>query len=69
MRKIIPYLIDGNDYSEACALAGYNHSNSLTKEENDNRERLNKLELLPKNSLRNPVVEKYLTKWLMWLIK
>ncbi|MCW0487020.1 type II CRISPR RNA-guided endonuclease Cas9 [Riemerella anatipestifer] len=62
MRKIIPYLIDGNDYSEACALAGYNHSNSLTKEENDNRELLNKLELLPKNSLRNPVVEKILNQ-------
>ncbi|MDY3529463.1 type II CRISPR RNA-guided endonuclease Cas9 [Riemerella anatipestifer] len=62
MRKIIPYLIDGNDYSEACALAGYNHSNSLTKEENDNRELLDKLELLPKNSLRNPVVEKILNQ-------
>ncbi|MHA3046706.1 type II CRISPR RNA-guided endonuclease Cas9 [Riemerella anatipestifer] len=62
MRKIIPYLIDGNDYSEACALAGYNHSNSLTKEENDSRELLDKLELLPKNSLRNPVVEKILNQ-------
>nr|WP_250206636.1 type II CRISPR RNA-guided endonuclease Cas9 [Riemerella anatipestifer] len=62
MRKIIPYLIDGNDYSEACALAGYNHSNSFTKEENDNRELLDKLELLPKNSLRNPVVEKILNQ-------
>ncbi|NQX97597.1 MAG: type II CRISPR RNA-guided endonuclease Cas9, partial [Flavobacteriales bacterium] len=62
IKKIIPYLKAGNDYSEACALAGYNHSKSLTKEENEKRELKEVLELLPKNSLRNPVVEKILNQ-------
>ncbi len=52
MRKILPYLMQGYDYSQACSLAGYNHSNSLTKDEQASRETLEKLELLPKNSLR-----------------
>ena len=62
MRKILPYLKEGHEYSEAAALAGYNHSNSVTKEENEKRELTDKLELLPKNSLRNPVVEKILNQ-------
>ncbi len=61
IRKIIPYIKE-NIYSEACALAGYNHSNSLTGEENKNRVRKDRLELLAKNSLRNPVVEKILNQ-------
>lgn len=62
MRKIIPFLQEGHIYSEACKLAGYNHSNNLTAEENEKRELVNKLELVPKNSLRNPVVEKILNQ-------
>ncbi|MDO6739220.1 type II CRISPR RNA-guided endonuclease Cas9 [Wenyingzhuangia sp. 2_MG-2023] len=62
IRKIIPHLQDGNEYSQACTLAGYNHSNSITQEENLKRELKVKLELLPKNSLRNPVVEKILNQ-------
>lgn len=62
IRNIIPYLEEGNKYSEACENAGYNHSNSITKEENLKRELLPKLELLQKNSLRNPVVEKILNQ-------
>ncbi|MHB0756811.1 type II CRISPR RNA-guided endonuclease Cas9 [Polaribacter sp. M15] len=62
IKKIIPYLESGNVYSEASRLAGYNHSNSLTKEELDNRILKDKLDLLPKNSLRNPVVEKILNQ-------
>jgi CRISPR-associated endonuclease Csn1 len=31
MRKILPYLMQGFDYSQACSLAGYNHSDSLDK--------------------------------------
>ncbi len=62
IRKILPHLQDGNEFSEACALAGYNHSNSLTKEELANRTLKDALELLPKNSLRNPVVEKILNQ-------
>lgn len=61
MRNIYPFLQE-NNYSEACALAGYNHSSSLTKKENDSRSLQDKLELLPKNSLRNPVVEKILNQ-------
>ncbi len=62
IRKIMPHLQSGHDYYEACALAGYNHSKSLTKEENDTRVLKETLELLPKNSLRNPVVEKILNQ-------
>lgn len=61
IRKIYPYIKE-NNYSEACALAGYNHSNSLTKEENEKRALKERLALLPKNSLRNPVVEKILNQ-------
>lgn len=61
IRKIIPYIKE-NKYSEACKLAGYNHSSSITKEENDKRELKEKLEILPKNSLRNPIVEKILNQ-------
>ena len=60
--KIIPHLKAGHDYYASAKLAGFNHSKSLTKEENDNRILDSKLELLPKNSLRNPVVEKILNQ-------
>jgi CRISPR-associated endonuclease Csn1 len=62
IRKILPYLMQGFDYSQACSLAGYNHSNSLTKEERDERTTFAQLKLLPKNSLRQPVVEKILNQ-------
>lgn len=62
IKKIIPHLQDGLDYFEAAAAAGYNHSNSLTREENENRPLKDKLDLLEKNSLRNPVVEKILNQ-------
>lgn len=62
MRKILPYLMQGFDYSQACNLAGYNHSNSLTKEEQQSQTTLDRLELLPKNSLRQPVVEKIINQ-------
>ncbi|MCK0130847.1 type II CRISPR RNA-guided endonuclease Cas9 [Flavobacteriaceae bacterium F08102] len=62
IKKIIPYLKAGNIYSKACDLAGYNHSNSFTKREFENRELKPKLALLKKNSLRNPVVEKILNQ-------
>ncbi|MDD3772374.1 MAG: type II CRISPR RNA-guided endonuclease Cas9, partial [Weeksellaceae bacterium] len=61
IRKIMPF-IQENGYSEACKLAGYNHSSAVTKDENLKRELKEKLELLPKNSLRNPVVEKILNQ-------
>jgi CRISPR-associated endonuclease Csn1 len=62
IRKIIPFLQEGSEYSKACALAGYNHSKSLTKEELEKRVLKPRLEILEKNSLRNPVVEKILNQ-------
>lgn len=63
IRKILPYLKEGNTYDIACGYAGYRHSkNSLTKEEIENKPLKEKLEILPKNSLRNPVVEKILNQ-------
>ncbi|GGZ61656.1 type II CRISPR RNA-guided endonuclease Cas9 [Mesonia mobilis] len=62
IRKIMPYLQDGKIYSDACELAGYNHSNSVTKKQNEKRVLKPKLEILKKNSLRNPVVEKILNQ-------
>jgi len=62
IRKIYPYIKE-NNYSTACELAGYRHSaSSLTKEEIANRPLKDKLEILKKNSLRNPVVEKILNQ-------
>jgi CRISPR-associated endonuclease Csn1 len=62
MRKILPFLMEGYDYSQACSLAGYNHSNSLTKDEREQQITFDRLELLPKNSLRQPIVEKILNQ-------
>lgn len=62
MRKILPYLMNGFDYSQSCRLAGYNHSNSLTEKEKASRITDERLELLSKNSLRQPVVEKILNQ-------
>lgn len=62
IRKMLPYLADGLMYNEAAAKAGYNHSNSLTKDEAAQQKIVDQLELLPKNSLRQPVVEKILNQ-------
>ena len=63
IRKILPHLKEGNTYDVACEYAGYRHSaSSLTKEEIENKVLKDKLEILPKNSLRNPVVEKILNQ-------
>ena len=63
IRKILPHMKDGLEYSIACEYAGYRHSkNSLTKEEIESKALKDKLELLPRNSLRNPVVEKILNQ-------
>ena len=62
IRRILPYLQDGLMYSEACEYVGINHSNSITKAENDARELLSKLPQIKKNELRQPVVEKILNQ-------
>ncbi|CAA9202951.1 CRISPR-associated endonuclease Cas9 [Flavobacterium bizetiae] len=62
IKKVLPHLIDGHIYDKACTLVGYNHSSSLTTEQNNGRILKDTLELLKKNSLRNPVVEKILNQ-------
>jgi CRISPR-associated endonuclease Csn1 len=60
IRKTLPYLIDGYLYSDAASLAGYNHSNSVTKDESLKKRLLTVIPALPKNSIRQPIVEKIL---------
>jgi CRISPR-associated endonuclease Csn1 len=62
IRNILPYLKEGNKFDVACVYAGYNHSKSETKEEKANKILKAKLDILPKNTLRNPVVEKILNQ-------
>jgi CRISPR-associated endonuclease Csn1 len=62
IKKILPFLKDGHEFSEACSLAKYNHSHSFTKDELASRTLNDSLDLLQKNSLRNPVVEKILNQ-------
>lgn len=63
IRKILPYLKEGNGYDVACLYAGYKHSkNSLTREELEKKNYSPRLAALPKNALRNPVVEKILNQ-------
>lgn len=62
MCKLLPYLQQGYMYSEAADLAGYKHSDSKTKEELEHRALKPRIELLPKNSLRQPIVEKVLNQ-------
>jgi CRISPR-associated endonuclease Csn1 len=54
--------MEGDKYSEAMSYAGYDHSNSLTKDENLGRKLLDKLKSIEKNSLRQPIVEKILNQ-------
>ena len=60
--KILPYMMEGIDYSDSCAYVGYNHSDSITKEENKRRELLDQIPALKKNELRQPTVEKILNQ-------
>jgi CRISPR-associated endonuclease Csn1 len=62
IKKVLPHLMDGQIYDQSCFLSGYNHSSSLTKEANDSRILKDTLDLIKKNSLRNPVVEKILNQ-------
>lgn len=72
IRKILPHLKDGFSYGgrkdcpdepSACEYAGYKHSkSSLTTEEKSKKGYKSKLDLVPKNSLRNPIVEKILNQ-------
>lgn len=62
IRKLLPLLKRGMMYSEACALLGKSHSNSITKTENEARELQHQLPPLQKGELRQPVVEKILNQ-------
>ncbi len=62
IRKILPYLMEGDGYTEAMSYAGFDHSNSQTKEENLQRKLFDQMKAIPKNSLRQPIVEKILNQ-------
>ena len=63
IQKILPFLKEGYQYSEACEKAGYNHSKrSITNEENEKRTLQHYLQPIPHNSLRNPLVERILNQ-------
>lgn len=62
IRNILPFLEQGAKYHIACEYAGYRHSDFLTKEENELRNLIDKLDLIKKGSLRNPVVEKIINQ-------
>ena len=62
IRKILPYLMEGDKYSQAMSYAGFDHSDSLTKDENLKRKLLETLKPIDKNSLRQPIVEKILNQ-------
>lgn len=56
--RILPYLMEGMMYSEACELAGFDHSRRV----DPNRTLLTRLPQIQKNELRQPVVEKILNQ-------
>lgn len=63
LRMLLPLMRDGLKYSDACSQLGLNHSSrSLTAEELNAKNYVEHLDLLPRNSLRNPVVEKILNQ-------
>ncbi len=71
IRKVLPFMKAGHPFSgdfeknglpSAKVLAGYKDSPSLTKEENEKRNLKETVKILPKGSLRNPVVEKILNQ-------
>lgn len=56
--RILPYLMEGLMYSEACERAGFDHSRRI----NPDRVLLTHLPQIQKNELRQPVVEKILNQ-------
>ena len=60
--KLLPHLMQGYMYSEAAERAGKRHSESLTSEDLQQRPLLDKIPVLQRNSLRQPVVEKILNQ-------
>ena len=60
--KLLPHLMQGAMYSKAAERAGKHHSDSPTSEDLQQRPLLDKIPLLQRNSLRQPVVEKILNQ-------
>jgi CRISPR-associated endonuclease Csn1 len=56
--RILPYLMEGMMYSEACERAGFDHSRRI----NPDRKLQTSLPQIQKNELRQPVVEKILNQ-------
>ena len=57
IRKLLPFMTEGLNYADACDKVGYDHSGYKTE-----TPIVKKLKQLPKNSLRNPVVEQVLNE-------
>jgi CRISPR-associated endonuclease Csn1 len=66
MRRILPYLQNGEKYSAACEYIGVNHSNSITTAENEVRTLLAKLPQIQKNELRKPCQSRRIPRLLKW---
>ncbi len=62
IRKLLPQMAKGLAVRDACEMVGYKYSDSETLTERENRPLKDKLDVLPKNSLKNPVVEKILNQ-------
>lgn len=62
IRRILPHLMEGMKYSEACELVGINHSNSLNKEEVESRPLKEEVSSIMNGSLRQPIVERVLNQ-------
>ncbi len=60
MRALIPFLEQGHVYSDACAMAGYDHSRRIAGEKKDRIPPLDTLEDF--NSITNPNVKRALTQ-------
>ena len=56
--RILPYLMEGMMYSDACERAGFDHSRRI----NPDRALMTSLPQIQKNELRQPVVEKILNQ-------
>src|SRR5690606_28918262 len=61
IRKLLPHLMDGLGFSQAAEQAGYDHTNPA-KEKRERTVHKDRLPLLSRNSLRQPVVERILNQ-------
>ncbi len=58
IRKLLPHMMNGLMYHEACDMAGYRHTDTLTNEDNAQRPLEDSMRHIFRNELRSPVVEK-----------